>query len=1141
MAVTGPNTGFNTTDPTTGNLLDLGNRYVSVDYLIDVYPNIPTTLGRTAPTLNLLGLSYTFNSGKVTNYAFFTSPTKVSTDLSWKVTSAGTTQLAIKNDGTLWGIGQNTYGELGGFPGTYYISPIQIGALANWKVVSSDTSVSAIKTDGTLWAWGWNAYGQIGNNNITNYSSPVQVGALTNWRQVSVTNTFVNAVKTDGTLWSWGYNGNGQLGNNNITNYSSPVQVGALTNWRQVAVGLSNSIAVKTDGTLWTWGLNTNGQLGNNNNVNYSSPVQVGALTNWRQASIGASSAAAVKTDGTLWTWGLNTNGQLGQTLLSYNNLANALSPVQVGAGTWRTTSASIVSSGYNYQSAAIGSTGGLWTWGSDVAGELGNGGVSVQFTYLSPVQVGALTDWSQVALGTNFTMAVKTGGTLWGWGGNTLGNLGNGNTVSYSSPVQIGALTTWSKISAGMSSSAAIKTDGTLWTWGGGSTGQLGINNLGSYSSPLQVGALTTWSQVAMGSSHTMAIKTDGTLWAWGSNINGQLGYLSLAYIAGINQFTPVQVSSAVLWKSSNTSITYYAATTDNSIGNYNSLFISTTGNLWSCGYNGYGQLGINNLVNAYSSPVQVGALTDWSQVAWSGSSSYAIKTDGTLWTWGYNAFGQLGNNNRTYYSSPVQIGALTNWKQVVPGAAITTTGQLFTWGVNQYGQLGRGFVGATAATGGYYSSPVQVGALTNWSQVSTGTYCTAAVKTDGTLWAWGWNAYGQLGTNNTTYYSSPVQIGALTNWKQVSVGMSHTVAVKTDGTLWGWGQNATGNLGIGNATSYSSPVQIGALTTWRQVASNNNFTLAVKTDNTLWAWGNNNQGQLGINAGYTNYSSPVQVGVSTNWNEVAAVTGHSVAYASDNSAWTWGSNTYGQLAAQIPYNLSVSSPVQVGALTTWSQISAGPTNSAAIKTDGTLWVWGTNTYGQLGNNNVVTYSSPIQIGALTDWSRVSVGTSFTIALKTNGTVWSWGSGASGQLGLGGTSAYSSPVQVGTLTTWTDVVAGQGHNMIFGNTNQLYTTGNNTYGQIGAPVPAPISVSSPIQVGTLTGWKHVEVGVNWMMALRSNGSLWAWGYDNYGTLGLGIYTTASYSSPIQVGTLTTWKYISAKGANSFNIADGYS
>jgi alpha-tubulin suppressor-like RCC1 family protein len=349
----------------------------------------------------------------------------------------------------------------------------------------------------------------------------------------------------------------------------------------------------------------------------------------------------------------------------------------------------------------------------------------------------------------------------------------------------------------------------------------------------------------------------------------------------------------------------------------------------LYSWGRNNAGQLGLSNTTD-YSSPKQVGSLTTWANLAGGGDQFIiSTKTDGTLWSWGIGTSGVLGLGNTSTYSSPKQVGALTNWLNIAAGysgqvLAVKSDGTAWSWGYNAQGQLGQGNTTNL-------SSPVQIGALTNWSLVSAGGNCSLGIKTDGTLWSWGEGAYGALGLGNTTSYSSPKQIGALTTWAQISMGAQRAgYAIKTDGTLWSWGRNLNGCLGLGNTTYYSSPKQIGALTTWARISAGNAYALAIKTDGTLWAWGSNGNGQLAT-----------------------------------------GNITY------------YSSPKQVGALTTWSSVSAQGANSCgSIKTDGTLWMWGNNAFGQLGQTNTTYRSSPVQVGALTTWYKVLATRFSTVAL---------------------------------------------------------------------------------------------------------------------------------------------------------------
>lgn len=347
------------------------------------------------------------------------------------------------------------------------------------------------------------------------------------------------------------------------------------------------------------------------------------------------------------------------------------------------------------------------------------------------------------------------------------------------------------------------------LYVWGSGALGQLGLGNTTSYSSPKQLGSLTTWLKLSGGQDFSMATKIDGTLWSWGKNDKGQLGLGNTTYYS-----SPKQIGALTTWLSI-------------ACGRYHTLAIKTDGTLWSWGRSeNYGQLGLGNKTN-YSSPKQIGSLTTWAAISGGGETSMAIKTDGTLWTWGSNTNGQLGLGVwPTNYSSPMQVGSLTNWSKPAVGllnsGAIKTNGTIWSWGLGTSGANG---IGNTTD----YSSPKQIGALTNWSSLQMGLRSTGSIKTDGTLWVWGYGAQGQLGQGNTTDQSSPVQVGSLTNWSQIQLFWTSMRSVKTDGTLWVWGSNYYGQLGLGNTAYKSSPTQVGALTTWINVASGQYNALAI------------------------------------------------------------------------------------------------------------------------------------------------------------------------------------------------------------------------------------------------------------------------------------------------------------------------
>jgi alpha-tubulin suppressor-like RCC1 family protein len=372
------------------------------------------------------------------------------------------------------------------------------------------------------------------------------------------------------------------------------------------------------------------------------------------------------------------------------------------------------------------------------------------------------------------------------------------------------------------------------------------------------------------------------------------------------------------------------------------------------------------------------------------------APPTVGALWNWGKNNYGKLGDNSTIDKSSPVQtIASGTNWANVSYGyahaLAVKSDGTLWAWGGNNYGMLGNNDAIDR-------SSPVQtVAGGTNWSSVAAGSFFSAAIKTDGTLWTWGNNFYGQLGNNTRISgsfgVSSPIQtISGGSNWKQVSIGRSNISTIKTDGTLWSWGVGDSGELGNnqnGANLWFSSPIQtISGGNNWATVSAGNQNCAAIKTDGTLWLWGLNNQGQLGDNT-VTSKSSPVQtITGGTNWSKVSAGGYTPLAIKTDGTLWSWGYNDFGSIGDNTA--IKKSSPVQtITGGTNWSQVAAGQYFAAAIKTDGTLWMWGRNNAGQLGDNTTIGKLSPVQtvIGG-TNWIKLPVLMGFNVNSETFGAI---------------------------------------------------------------------------------------------------------------------------------------------------------
>jgi len=670
---------------------------------------------------------------------------------------------------------------------------------------------------GTLNTWGSNFFGQLGIGSASYRPVVAQVGSATGWASIANGQDHALAVRTDGTLWAWGLNGRGQLGDGTVTDRTVPTQIGTDTDWASVAAGESHTLAVKTNGTLWTWGGNFDGQLGDGTTTSRASPAQVGTSTNWLTVAAGGSSSFGLMTDGTLWAWGDNTSGKLG--IDSIFALMRTV-PTRVGTDAdWAS-----VSGGW-FHTMAVKTNGTLWGWGSNSNGQLGT------TPGPSPSQIGNETDWASVAAGSRFTVAIKASGTFWAWGQNTNGQLGDGTTTNRPAPTQIGTDADWFSVAAGETFTSAIKSDGSLWAWGSNTRGQLGDGTLTERHAPGRVGTDTDWSRAQAGNKFTAALKADGSLWTWGEDVAGELG---------------------------------------------------------------------DAVVTALPAPTQVGTATDWIAADGGSDFSTAIRADGSLWAWGNNSSGQLGDGSTTARFAPVRVGTDTDWASVSDGGSFTmalkSDGSLWAWGSNNKGQLGNGTTSSR-------TSPAQVGTSTDWAYVSAGFAQTLAVKTDGTLWAWGDNSCAQFGDGTTTSRITPVQIGADTNWTAVGAETQGTVGLRTDGTLWWWGHKCPGNT----FTLPLTPASAGSRTDWAMIDSDSNHSMLIATDGSLWDEAVDDLAVFSV----------ARVGSATGWESVAAgADPRAVMTMTDGTLWSW----LGGAASQV------------GTTNNWVVAASGDQHSLAI-----------------------------------------------------------------------------------------------------------------------------------------------------------------------------------------------------------------
>ncbi|WP_223649694.1 T9SS type A sorting domain-containing protein [Hymenobacter psoromatis] len=677
----------------------------------------------------------------------------------------------------------------------------------------------------------------------------------------------------------------------------------------------------------------------------------------------------------------------------------------------------------------------------------------------------------------------------------------------------------------------------------GANGSGQLGLGNQQYQTTPRRVGSDADWQQVWAGLDHTLALKKDGSLWAWGGNSAGQLGTDSLA----TQRLTPQRVGTdtwrsasagafftvavrqdGTLWAWGSNSSSQLGTSTKNlfnyvpiqvsaatnwaslSAGESYALALRTDGTLWAWGDNGSGQLGLGTIITSQPIPVRVGTAA-WQSVAAGQEHTLAIRADGTLWAWGSNRDGELGLGTTTQPTSPAQVGTATTWVSISAGynfsLGLRQDGTLWAWGNNRWGQLGLG-------TTTQQNSPARVGTAT-WASVAAGYAQVVALHPDNSCWAWGGNYIGQAGTGTGGPQLLPAQINSVPTWQAVAVSYQQALGLRTDGTLWAWGANSNGQLGTGDDPDHYLPTPVsGPATTWQSVTTAGSATLAIRTDGSLWAWGPNGSGQLGTGASLLyGTTTPVRVGTAANWRSVSASSGHVLAIRTDGTLWAWGSNSFGQLGIGTASFMPETSPVQVGTATTWQSVSASVFHSVALRTDGTLWSWGSRMNGVLGDgsSNINPQLTPAQAGTAANWASVSANVSHNLALRTDGTLWAWGENSDGKLGLASTAGYlNTPAQVGTATTWASVSAGPNGSLALRTDGTLWVWGNNSYGGLG--LGAVNQQDAPVQRGSDT-WLSGGLGTNYGAGIRTDGSLWTWGYNNFGQLGNGLLnlTTPGY------------------------------
>lgn len=686
--------------------------------------------------------------------------------------------MVVLPDRSVWSWGINDAAQLGS--GTSFAehgAPVQAVDLEG--VVAGATGFNhalALRSDGTVSAWGANASGQLGLGAggpvLATTAQPIpgfdSVVSLAAGSECSL------ALRSDGTVWAWGTNLNGLLGNGTFGNpfAVSPVAVPGLSNIAAISCGGTHNLALRNDGTVWMWGSNDWGQKGDGTvtpATPVASPAQVPNLTGIVFIAAGLRFNLAVRSDGTVWAWGSNQWGQQG-------NGATSLTPVATPAAVAALSEIVSVAAGRSH-AFALKSNGTVWAWGQNQCGQIGNG-VASGTPVTTPAPLAALTDIAAVGAGDFHSLALRNDGTLFSWGNNINGEVGNGTSDRVPVPVPVMNLTDVHALGSSWFHTLALRGDGTVWAWGENSFGALGNGSASAtvFPTPAAVTGLTGATAVAAGLNHSLAI-VGGTVRGWGSNASGQLG-------TGSSSGTPVTSPAQALVL---TNITAVAG------GANHSLALRNNGTVWAWGSNSAGQLGTGG--GSTSTPVQIPSLAGITAIATGNGHSLALRNDGTVWAWGPNSFGEIGIGTQTpSVPTPTQVLNLPMITAISGGfdysLALASDGTVWGWGANQQGQVGIGPAGPPVL------APVQVAGLTGVTRIDAGGAHSLTLRSDGTVWAWGWNDAGQLGSGSDTVSIVPLPASTPAGVTAISAGAVHSLAVLADKTLMAWGFNGQSQL---------------------------------------------------------------------------------------------------------------------------------------------------------------------------------------------------------------------------------------------------------------------------------------------------------------------------------------------------------
>lgn len=705
---------------------------------------------------------------------------------------------------------------------------------------------------------------------------------------------------------------------------------------------------------------------------------------------------------------------------------------------------------------------------------------------------------YTAVSAGQLHACALRTDGSIWCWGLNTSGQVGTGTADTFFvRPAAAGSAADYVGVTAGAAFSCGLNQAKKVLCWGSNGFGQIGDGTVTNKTSPTPVtGGIEDWASIDAGSSHVCGLREDGSLYCWGRNNAGQIGDGTT-----VDRSAPTLVSAGP-WESVSAGVDFTCA------------IKAEDHTLWCWGLGSSRQLGTGTTASS-SVPVQEKLLaTSWASVSAGNAYTCAVNEQNTRFCWGTNSVGQGGDGTVTAINDPKALDDGTaDWKRLDAGdfaaCGLRGDGALWCWGDGGQGQT------AQPGNEGPLTKPAQVGADTDWLSVASGLRFACGIRAGDRLYCWGSASRGAVGQGYVSDRTEPAFVGDATTWARVAVQLDGGCAIREAGALWCWGRNAFEQLGDGTNVTRVEPVLIGMGKTWSRVSLGRTHTCGIAEEgglNGLFCWGRDANGELGNGAGVTNQTTPMPItapaGAASPWAELDAGFNHTCAAREDGTLWCWGVNTRGQLGDGTKTARAAATQVLPLDTANWKVVAASGEFTCALRGAGALWCWGRNDSAQLGlgyaspagDPAVVT---PTQVGSAT-YAALDASANHACAVKTDGTLWCWGRNASGELGLGNSvGPVLSPVQVGTDTDWVMPFLGNGtFTCALKTSGDLFCWGTGSFGQLA--LGNQTSFNTPQKVPSLVPWSAASIGNEHACGITAGGKLACWGASYYAQLGSG-------------------------------------